>query len=50
MSDRETSRFNINSKHHDKPKFALKLIKLRTVYNLYPLEVYKNTDIANFVC
>ena len=37
-NDRETSRFNVNSKHHGKPKFALKLIRLRSVYNLYPLE------------
>ena len=37
--DRGINHFNFNSKHHDKCKFALKLIGLLTVFNLFPLEV-----------
>ena len=34
----EISQLNLSSKHHDKYKFALKLIGLATVCNLSPLE------------
>ena len=40
--DREISYFNYNSKHYDRYKFALKLIKLLPVFNLFPLEVVWN--------
>ena len=37
--DREINPFNFNSKHYDKCKFSLKLIRLLTVSNLFPLLV-----------
>ena len=39
--DREIIHFIYNSNHHDKCKFALKLTKLLTVSNLFPLEVVR---------
>ena len=44
--DREISLLNLNSKHHDKYKFALKLIILWPIYNLFPLEVYKDDNFV----
>ena len=43
------SHFSFNSKHHDKCKFVLTFIPPVTISNLFPLEVYKNANIANFV-
>ena len=37
------------SKHHDKSNFELKFIQLITIPNLFPLEIYKNVNIANYV-
>ena len=37
--DVEISHFSYNSKHHDKCTFVLKLIRLSTVSNLFPLKV-----------
>ena len=37
--DEEINHFNFNSKHHDKCKFALKLIWYLTVFKLFSLEV-----------
>ena len=36
--DREICHFNYNSKHHDKCKLAVKLIRHLAVSNLFPLE------------
>ena len=38
MLDREISHFNYKSNHYDKCKFALKLIRLLTISNLFSLE------------
>ena len=43
------SHFNFNSKHHDKCKFTLTFIPLVTIFNLFPVEVIQNANIANFV-
>ena len=37
--NRESIASSLNSKHHDKCKFALKISGLLTVSNLFPLEV-----------
>ena len=39
--EREIIHLNYNSEHHDKCKFVLKLIKLLTVSNFFPLEVVR---------
>ena len=39
MTDREIHHINKNSKHHDKCKFPLKLIRFLTVSNLFTFEV-----------
>ena len=41
------NQLNCNSKHHDKCKFASKLIPVLTTSNLFPLEVVQNANIAN---
>ena len=38
-SDTVISHINFNSKCHDKCEFALNLIQLVTIFNLFPLEV-----------
>ena len=38
-SDTFISDINFNSKCHDKCEFALNLIQLVTIFNLFPLEV-----------
>ena len=47
--DRELSHFNLNSKHHDKCKFTLKLIWLLTVSNLFILEIVQKRQCCQFV-
>ena len=47
--DRQINCFNYFSKNYDKYKFALKLILLLTVINLFQLEVVQKCQIANFV-
>ena len=41
----------MNSKHHDKCKFALNLTQSSTISNLdlYPLKVVQNANFVNFV-
>ena len=48
---REICHSDYNSKHYDKCKFDLKLIKFLTVSNLFPLEVVPKCQhfISNFV-
>ena len=47
--DAVISQLNFDSKYHDKCKFALNLIYLATIFNLFPLEVAKNAIVANFM-
>ena len=46
--DREISHLNYNSKHYYKYKFALKLIRLWTVFNLFPLKVVQKYQRCHF--
>ena len=46
----EISRFSLNSRHNDRPKFELKLIQVLTVQNIFLLAVvHKNEKVDNFV-
>ena len=47
--NREINDFNYISKHYGKCRSALKLIRLLTVYNLFPLEVVQNANFGNFM-
>ena len=46
--DRQFCYLNYYSKHYDKCKFALKLIRLITVSNLFPLEFEQNANFAYY--
>ena len=49
MLDTDISQINLYSTLHDKCKFVIKFIDLVNLFNLFPLEVVQNVNIANFV-
>ena len=44
MLDRKVNHFNFNSKYQNKCKLALKLIRLSTVSNIFPLEIVQTSQ------